>query len=613
MVQEKFLGILNKEVAQFEMRSINKLGEIGYLDITAIPVIIDGEVMEVFGIAKDIRHRKEMELQLKESEERYRSLFEDNIDAVLTFDLAGNFQYLNKATEELMGYKKEELIGTPFLPHILEDRQEYTLGEFMKVLKGKAIRYETAMYNRKREVVELHITVVPIILGGELQGIHCIGKDITKRKNMERILQEMVYEDFLTHLPNQRALQKHFEMLLTKKEKFALLLLDLDRFKMVNDSWGHEMGDLLLKAVSHRLAHYLTEEASLFRYGGDEYIFTKVFVEEVEVSAFASKVQSLFKDPFIIENQEVTISSSIGISLYPEDGEDLDTLFKKADNAMYFSKKHGRNHATFYGTHGMAKEDRLLKMEHLLQNALKREEFSLVYQPQVDLKTQKVTGIEALLRWHNEELGNVGPDHFIPIAEESGLIIEIGKWVAKEAFSQLRTWCDLGYRGLEMSINISIHQFYHEEFLTCLEKIVRESGVAPKQVVLEITESIASNADVVLGQLEKIKAMGFKVAIDDFGTGYSSLKYLKDFSIDYLKIDKSFVQEIDTNSKDQDIVSAIITLAHNLGLETIAEGTETRGQIEFLQEQGCDTAQGYFYSRPLSSEDVLAFIKEAYR
>ena len=341
-----FGKVLEKQIAQVELRSVNKTGDVGYLDITAIPVIIEGEVMEVFGVAKDISKRKDMEIELLESEERYRSLFEDNIDAVVTYDLEGNFLHLNKATEELMGYSAEELIGKPFLPFILPEYQQFTLKEFSKVLNGHSIRYETAMYNRKQEVVHLHITVMPLIIGGEMKGIHCIGKDITNRKNMERSLKKVAYQDHLTHLPNQRAMMEDFDRLLEDEARIGVLVLDLDRFKSINDNWGHEVGDELLKAVSQRLLYHVHDHrAKLYRYGGDEYIFLYGFTERSEVESFAENLQSLFKDPFIVHYAEVSVSSSIGISTYPEDGEDLETLLKKSDNAMYYSKKTGRNHA----------------------------------------------------------------------------------------------------------------------------------------------------------------------------------------------------------------------------------------------------------------------------
>ena len=608
LVNEYFRKVLEKQVAQVELRSVTKTGDVGYLDITAIPVIIEGEVMEVFGIAKDISKRKDMEIELLESEERYRSLFEDNIDAVVTYDLEGNFLHLNKATEDLMGYSAEELIGKPFLPFIVPEYQQFTLKEFSKVLNGHSIRYETAMYNRKQEVVHLHITVMPLIIGGEMKGIHCIGKDITNRKNMERSLKKVAYQDHLTHLPNQRAMMEDFERLLEDEARIGVLVLDLDRFKSINDNWGHEVGDELLKAVSQRLLYHVHERrAKLYRYGGDEYIFLYGFTERNQVESFAENLQALFKDPFIIHYAEVSVSSSIGISTYPEDGEDLETLLKKSDNAMYYSKKTGRNHATFYGTKGMEREDEALRMELLLKEAMKKEEFSLVYQPQVELSSGRITGVEALLRWHSQELGTVPPNQFIKVAEDSGLIIELGNWVTKKALSDLAKWNQMGYQ-LEMSVNISTHQFYHPEFLLYLERIIRDQKVPPSQLVLEITESIASHAEVVLKELQKIKEMGLKVAIDDFGTGYSSLKYLKDFPIDYLKIDKSFVDGIEEDDKSRDIVSTIITLAHNLGLLTVAEGAETREQVDFLKMEGCDSVQGYYYGKPMTEAMLLEFL-----
>ncbi|OHW63331.1 cyclic di-GMP phosphodiesterase Gmr [Andreesenia angusta] len=606
--QQKFKKVLESKVVQFEIKLCTKYGEKIIVYITAIPILDGGEVVGVYGNARDITKDREIENQLQESEQRYRSLFENNVDAVVTFDLDGNFAFMNSATEKLMGYSSEELLGRPFLPHIVSEYKEFTLNEFSKALKGKAIQYETAMYNKKKEIVDLHITVIPIILDSQVVGIHCIGKDITMQKNIEKRLSDMAYRDYLTGLPNQYAFQGHVEALVKGDRSFAILMIDLDRFKSVNDSWGHEVGDQLLKAVSERLLKYIPHNADLFRYGGDEYIISFESKSKGEIHHFVTMIQNLFKNSFIVNGIEISISSSIGVSLCPEDGSDIDTLLKKSDNALYFSKRHGRNHFTLYQDVADEIDNQLLKTELLLKNALQKEELFLAYQPQIDISDYSVYGVEALLRWENEEIGLVPPSHFIPIAEDSGLIIEIGKWVIETACRQLADWKDLRVRDVKMSVNVSTYQFYHIDFIPHLQETIRTTGIDPSQLVLEITESIASNAGTVIDQLKKLKEMKVKVSIDDFGTGYSSLKYLKDFPIDHLKIDKSFVQEIGEDEKSEDIVSSIITLARNLGFQTIAEGAETEQHIQFLKNQKCDLVQGYYFSKPLYSKTFKCWL-----
>lgn len=609
-VYEYFNKVMGNETVKFEFRINSKDNSIIYFEASAIPVLDEDGITHILGIARDVTYKKEVENKLLESEQLYRSLFDDNVDAVITFDLEGRFAYVNKATEELMGYKKEDLIGNSFLPYIVEDRQEYTIKEFMKVLDGKSIQYETAMYNSKMEIIELHITVIPVMLNGEIKGIHCIGKDITLQKRAEETLKEMAYYDYLTRLPNQYSLNSYIKSMINSKVQFGIMMIDLDRFKNINDNWGHETGDILLKEVSYRLLNGLPNNARVFRYGGDEYIITIKHGSYNELISVAKSVQNLFRESFVLNGIEVYVSASIGISLFPEDGESIDVLFKKADNAMYYSKKHGRNNMLLYKNIEKEQDDQLTKIEPLLRNAINNNELFLVYQPQIDLSTKCIDGVEVLLRWNNPVLGNVSPYRFIPIAEDSGLIIDIGNWVLRNACQQLSLWINKEINNISISINISIHQFYQADFVRNIKNVVDEYKIPPELVVLEITESIASNSDVILAKLNALKDIGIKISIDDFGTGYSSLKYLKEFPIDYLKIDKSFVQGIGYNSKDQDIVETIIMLAKNLGLQTIAEGTETQDEINFLRDKNCNLAQGYYYCKPIIAEKFERWLKD---
>ena len=608
LVEQRFAQVLSGQVERFEGRLIDIEGVPIEFEILAIPVMEHGEVVGAFGVARDISSRKEVERQLLASEQRYRALFDDNVDAVLTYDLEGRFVAMNHATEVMMGYVADELIGQPFLPYIVPEKRDYTIEQFMRVKQGSPVQYETAMFHRSGQVVDLHITVIPIMVDGELQGIHCIGKDITQRKQLESALNDMAYHDYLTGLPNQRSMHRHLEELLAAKLPFALMVVDLDRFKSVNDSWGHETGDLLLKSVTKRLAGHLPTGATLYRYGGDELVAVLQSPDEAEVLQFAGQLQELFEESFVIKDHEVVMSASIGIATSPEDGNVIDTIFRKADNAMYFAKQHGRNTFALYRTIAREGEDQLLQLEIELRGALRGGEVSVMYQPQVDLESGELHGVEALLRWDNARLGSITPEDFIPIAEESGLIVELGTWVLDAACAQLAAWCDRGLGRLRVSVNISIHQFYHDGFLEMLQRTLTKYGVDPAQLVLEITESIASNADLVVAQLHELKKLGVKVALDDFGTGYSSLQYLKTYPIDYLKIDRSFLEDMETNQADRDLVATIITLAHNLGLKTVAEGPETEAHIEFLRAHRAEYAQGFYFSGPLTADELEQWI-----
>ncbi len=608
IAKEVYSKVMEKEASQFEIRLHNRDKEIIHFEVSSIPIFEGEEIIGAFGIARDITAKKEIERKLREDEQRYRSLFDDNVDAVITFDLEGRFTSVNKATEELMGCSADELIGKPFLPFIVPSLQEYTIKEFLKVLEGRSIQYETAMYNREKESVDLHITLIPIIIDDETIGIHCIGKDITVQKRAESALNDMAFNDYLTKLPNLYALNRYLDYLIESEEQFSIFMMDLDRFKTINDSWGHEMGDQLLKAVTQRLANHISVESKLFKYGGDEYVIVLKHKNMDEIYELAQVVKDLFKESFVFNEIEISISSSVGISIYPEDGTNMDTLFKKADNALYFSKIHGRNNVVMFRSIENEHDDKLTRMESYLRNAIKNNELSLVYQPQIDMSSREIDGVEALLRWDNPVLGSVSPYDFIPVAEESGLIIEIGNWVMDSACRQIQEWSKTDLGDLSVSVNISTHQFYHMDFITKIQEVLDDTKIDPRLLVLEITESIASNSDIVIDQLIQLKELGVKVSIDDFGTGYSSLKYLKDFPIDYLKIDKSFVQGIEKSKKDQDLVSTIITLAHNLGFETIAEGPETVKQVQFLIEHRCDYAQGYYYSRPITPENLEIWI-----
>jgi diguanylate cyclase (GGDEF)-like protein len=389
-----------------------------------------------------------------------------------------------------------------------------------------------------------------------------------------------------------------------------LLFLDLDGFKRINDSLGHAVGDALLKAVAARLQLCIRRTDTIARQGGDEFLLVLAEIRDPEdITSVALSTLEHMAAPFLVGGHELSVTASVGAAVYPDDGRDWDTLFKKADVAMYCAKEAGRNAYRFYAEQMNADADEYLSMRNKLQHALERGEFVMHYQPQVNLMTGGVTGVEALIRWNSPELGLVPPARFIPLAEDSGLIVPIGAWVLKEACRQAEAWRKAGMTELTMAINLSAVQFKRGDVLGCVQRALTESGFNPACLELEMTESILiKDTANVLATVRQLKAMGIKLSIDDFGTGYSSLSYLKRFNADKVKIDQSFVRDIATDANSDAIVCAIVHMAKSLGLSTIAEGVEDEQVLAALRRHGCDEVQGYYYSRPMAPELLSSYL-----
>jgi len=444
-------------------------------------------------------------------------------------------------------------------------------------------------------------------------GVCTIGTDISERKLAENALREqqsrlnyMAFHDSLTGLPNRSLFYDRIYHGLARarrgNSRVALMLLDIDRFKNINDSLGHDAGDLMLKAISTRLNEGVRDMDTVARLGGDEFVVVLEGVHDLEDVMFvANKLLVTLARPMEISGHEITSTVSIGVSIFPEDGEDTDELLKHADIAMYKAKEAGKNNCQFY-TKGMnATAVNYLLLENDLRRALELNQFTLHYQPQIDLKTGDLMGVEALVRWQHPERGLVSPAHFIPLAEETGLIVPIGEWVLREACRQQKIWLDAGKKVGKIAVNLSPRQFRQKNFPGKVEAILRETQLAPEFLELEITESCAmEHAGETINQLNQLNQMGMFLAIDDFGTGYSSLAYLQRFPIQKLKIDRSFVNDIHDDMNDAAITKTIIGLAHSMQLRVVAEGVETEHQAEWLRQRGCDQAQGFLYAKPMS-------------
>jgi diguanylate cyclase (GGDEF)-like protein/PAS domain S-box-containing protein len=461
----------------------------------------------------------------------------------------------------------------------------------------------------------------------------CVGRvwsfhDITTRKRAEEQIVKMAYYDLLTSLPNRYLFKDRLNQAILYAEKYkklpAIIYLDLDDFKRINDTFGHNFGDKLLRAVSDRLENNIRRidtlarveeeklETTIARLGGDEFtILLREIKETQDASRVAQRIVDLFSEPFHIENRMIFISTSVGIALYPNDGKDVDTLLKNADTAMYHAKEKGRNHYQFFSEHMNIEALERFSIENSLRSTTDKEDFQLYYQPQYDSFTDKIIGVEALIRWMHPDRGMLLPDKFIPIAEESGLIIKIGNWVLKTACKQNRAWQLAGFPPIYVTVNISGMQFKQKNFAESIAQTLLDTDLEPQYLELELTESILMEpTDTTFDTLNELKATGVRLAIDDFGRGYSSLGYLKRLPIDTLKIDRSFVRDIVSNSDDRAIIKAVISLARTLNLRVIAEGVETYEQLTYLREQGSDGIQGFLLGKPMTPNSFIKLLKQ---
>lgn len=439
---------------------------------------------------------------------------------------------------------------------------------------------------------------------------------VAERKRAEDKIKHMAYHDSLTDLPNRTLFHEHLKQTLENLNKsnktLAVLFLDLDRTKVINDTLGHHVGDELLKYLSKKLRDYVGKEGIIARFGGDEFLILLPNIEHVDDAIdFAKGIPTLLSQPFVYENQELLVTASVGISMYPQDGDDAVTLIKNADTAMYRAKEAGGNTFQRYQADMNYRSLERLNLELHLRRALDRNEIDVYYHPLLDLRSGNVFGVEALVRWHHPEYGTISPGEFIPIAEETGLIVPIGNWVLKQACMQNQLWKQMGFPRLTVSVNISVKQFQQPGFVHVVQEALRETGLPPNQLCLEITESVAmKNVSYITETMNKLKMLGIQISIDDFGTGYSSLSYLKRFRVHTLKIDQSFIKDVTTDDDNAAIVTALIAMSHQLKIKTLAEGVETQEQLNFLKEHGCDEIQGYIFSKPLRAPEFEQVIRE---
>jgi diguanylate cyclase (GGDEF)-like protein/PAS domain S-box-containing protein len=601
----------------FETQHQTKSGQKFPVEITATYLEFDGKEYS-FASVRDITERKQAEEVLRASEKRYRLLFERNLAGVFRTTLEGRILECNPAAAHMFGYENPEEaqgLSTLDIYHPMCDREAF----LEKLKSDKSLTNQEVMFRRKNGASVWAMVNLSLVDDDSDAGPHVIEGtlvDITERKIAEDKVQSLAYFDALTGLPNRTLLRDRLSQALAmarrQKHKVALLFLDLDRFKTINDSLGHSVGDLLLQAVAERLKGCAREQDTVARLGGDEFLIVLNHVKDIQTAVLtAERFMDAVTAEFLIQGHTLCVSCSLGISVFPEDGADSETLIKNADAAMYSAKDGGRNSFRLFTAHMNAQAVERLTIENGLRLALDKHELFLVYQPQMDIATGKIIGLEALVRWQHPELGLVPPAEFIRVAENTGLIMSIGEWVLRTACAQLRLWQAEGLAAMSVSVNVSAVQFRQEAFTKTVHGILRETGLSPQCLELELTESLLlSNADVMFSVLRQLTAMGVRLAIDDFGTGYSSLSYLRRFPVSRLKIDGSFIRDVPVNSDDAAITVAIISMGKSLNLKVIAEGVENDAQMSFLRTQRCDEIQGYYFSQPLAVEEVPGKLRD---
>ncbi len=543
-------------------------------------------------------------------------VFEQGKEGIMITDISGRILRVNRAFSEISGYSEAEALGQG-ASLLSSGRQGQEFYREMWESIDATGHWQGEIWNRRKDGhVYPEWLAISRVLGADGTASHYVGifSDISRHKEAEARIQRLAHFDALTGLPNRALLHDRARhalgMAQRSREQLAVLFLDLDHFKNINDTLGHRIGDELLVEVGNRMVEATRKEDTVSRQGGDEFVVILPGTDADGAAHVARKLIEMIAHSVKVEQYELVVTPSIGIAIYPSDGEDFETLSRSADTAMYRAKQDGRNTFRFFTPEMQEHSVRSLRMEGGLRNALARGELQLLYQPQLSLEDGRVVGAEALLRWHNPELGEVMPAEFISVAEDSGLILPIGEWVLRTAIRQMKAWMDDGLAPMIMAINLSAAQFRHAHLPELVTRALADEGLAPEFLELELTEGVAMDDPLAaIAVMDELYACGVRMSIDDFGTGYSSLSYLKRFQVYKLKIDQSFVSDLSADPESKAIVRAVISLADSLGLRTIAEGVETAEQLAFLREFGCHEVQGYYYSRPLLPEDFAEFVR----
>ncbi len=520
----------------------------------------------------------------------------------------------NHGAERLFGYAASEVLGesiTLIMPERFKVAHEQGMKRYRQTREANVIGRTVELVGLRKDGTEFPFEMSLGTWETE-KGLFfsSIIRDISERKQIEEQINDLVYLDTLTGLPNRRLFNDRLDALLAQgsESTFSLFYIDLDNFKVINDRFGHSSGDVFLRQVTDRLLTMINKSDTLARLGGDEFVILSPNTGSNLAAHRAQQITNALNQPFLLEGEDVFTSLSIGISLYPSDGRTADDLLKNADIAMYRAKEDGKNGFQFFTTEMNESVARKSQLAMALRKGIGRGEFTIHYQPQVHLETEVLIGVEALVRWTHPELGMISPAEFIPIAEETGSIHRLGEYVLNEACRQNKAWQDAGFEPFRVAVNISALQFAQKDLPDIVSQALEASGLAPEYLELELTETVIQSAQSAIETMEELVSLGVHLSIDDFGTGYSSLSYLKLFPIDTLKIDQHFTKNIETDTKDAALVKTIIRMAHELGLNVIAEGVETKAQVAFLKAEDCNQAQGYYYNKPMPAEELDSFL-----
>jgi diguanylate cyclase (GGDEF)-like protein/PAS domain S-box-containing protein len=588
--------------------------------------LIKGEI-DARGLRRALRYaieRKAMEEALWAEKERAQITLNCIGDAVTCTDIFGTITFLNAVAESMTGWSLQEAVGRPIADVVrivdANNREIFTHTNGALIARNKAdlLRSEYNLIRRDGTKIPVEDSLAPIHDGqGRFTGSVIVFRDVSVARTMAEQMSHSAQHDFLTGLPNRMLLNDRIEHAISiaprHSKKVAVMFLDLDGFKHINDSLGHPIGDKLLQSISKRLVNCVRVSDTVSRQGGDEFV---VLLSEVErpqdVAMTARRMLKAVAEAHTVDPHELHITTSIGLSIFPDDGEDAATLIKNADTAMYQAKENGRQSFQFFKPAMTVRAVERQSIEESLRRALERNEFMLQYQPKISVSTGQITGAEALVRWTHPTRGLINPGQFIPIAEDCGLIVPIGAWVMREACRQARAWADAGLAATKMAVNVSALEFRDERFLDGLFEALGEANLDPELLEVELTETVLmKSADATASILKALRNKGVRVAVDDFGTGYSSLSYLRKFPVDALKIDQSFIRRISMDGDDATIVTAIIGMAHNLQLRVVAEGVEAPQELQFLRDHDCDEAQGFYFSRPVSAEQFASLLEQS--
>jgi diguanylate cyclase (GGDEF)-like protein/PAS domain S-box-containing protein len=599
---------------QGELINRAKDGSLLYEKTSIVPIFMDGELVKYLAIKLDITEYIKQQKILKQSAVVYKTIG----DGIVITDKNKNVLSVNPAFIEIFGYSEDEIFSTG--PSIVSTLDEESI--FYQKLWSQLMEHDKwsgKLHNKTKsgDIIPTWLTVSVIRdENNEVQNFIAIYTNLTDIIKMEEKAEYLAYHDSLTGLPNRAQFERQITDVLDLAKinhaQVAVLFIDLDRFKVINDTLGHHIGDGMLVELSVRIKDLLSKDDMLARIGGDEFVIIVNNVQNrADISKLANDILLLTREPIRVQDYNLYTTVSIGIAFYPDDGIEKSEIIKHADSAMYYAKDSGKDNYQFYTKQLSLDVESRLNMEQELLLALERKELTVYYQPQYYLKNGKISGAEALLRWKNKNIGWISPDEFISVAEETGIIVNIGYYVFEEACREYMYWREIGLEVDSISINISSTQFREDDMLEHLKNIIFETKIPPSSIEIEITERfIMEYSTTNLTILEDLRNIGCRISIDDFGTGYSSLSYMKSLSLDTIKIDKSFISDIPHNINDIEVSKAIIALSKSLGYQVIAEGIETQEQELFLKNHNCDIGQGYYFAKPMEADKFISFVKE---